>query len=60
MASTLIQTATAVLTEIATIALDLQIDQVELASGALVKVGQVASLNGKPVYVYISENPAAV
>lgn len=59
MASNVIQTAEAVISEIATVAVTIQIDEAELATGALVKAGQIGSTGGKPVYVYLSENPSA-
>lgn len=59
MASNILQTAEAVITEVATIAATITIDDAELTAGALVKAGQIASVGGKPVYVYLSENPAA-
>jgi len=47
-----------ILALIGTLAADFTIDSAQLAAGSPVKVGQVASLEGKPVYVYLSENPA--
>lgn len=54
MASTLTIAST-----IIKVAVDLEIDQAELALGALVKVGQIGSTGGNPVYVYLSENANA-
>lgn len=38
------------------LAVDVEVDEAELAASAAVKVGQVGSTGGKPVYVYLSED----
>jgi hypothetical protein len=48
-----------VLTDIANVVVTLTVDKAELGAGALVKVGEIGSIGGNPVYMYLSENPAA-
>jgi hypothetical protein len=48
-----------ILNEIASIVVTLTVDKAELAAGALVKAGQIGSLDGKAVYIYLSENGSA-
>jgi hypothetical protein len=48
-----------VLNEIIQVVVTLEADQAELEAGALVKVGQVGSVKGNPVYLYLSENANA-
>jgi hypothetical protein len=48
-----------ILALIGEIAADFTIDSAELAAGGLVKVGQIGSVGGKGIYVYLSENAAA-
>ena len=49
-----------IIATIETLATDFVIDQAELAAGGLVKVGEIASVGGKAIYMYLSENPSAV
>jgi hypothetical protein len=48
-----------ILALIGELAADLSIDTAELSAGALVKVGQIGSIGGKAIYVYLSENASA-
>ena len=48
-----------ILSTVVKVALDLEIDAAELAAGTLVKVGEIGSTGGNPVYVYLSENANA-
>lgn len=56
MANISITNIIATITELAE---DLVVDQAELTAGGLVKIGQIASVGGKPIYMYLSENPSA-
>jgi hypothetical protein len=48
-----------VLNTVVEVVVTLQADVAELEAGALVKVGEVGTIAGKPVYIYLSENASA-
>jgi hypothetical protein len=48
-----------ILNDVVTAAVDFQVDKAELVAGALVKVGEIGSIEGKPIYMYLSDNPSA-
>jgi hypothetical protein len=51
---------TTLLTEAVNITIALTVDKTELAAGVPVRVGEVGSVAGVPVFAYLSTSPALV
>jgi hypothetical protein len=49
---------TTLLTEAVNITIALTVDKTELTAGVPVKVGEVGSVSGSPVFAYLSTNPS--